>query len=161
MQANDVPENNPHNNEAVIAARNTALNLLARREHSSKELRLKLLHRGFTAETAATVLTGLAAEDLLSETRYAETYTRFRADKGYGPLRIYHELRERGVDKEIIDQILDQHADIWSVNLEHAHNKRFGSALPVDVAERLPRQRFLQQRGFTSEQIKQFFEQLL
>jgi regulatory protein len=156
--ATTAADDNPDLAEAVTAAWDKALNLLARREHSVRELQLKLLQRGFTAETVETVLARLVVEELLSETRYAESYTRMRAGKGYGPLRIYQELRERGIDKEIIEQMLEQHAGDWPANLERAHNKRFGSPLPAGGAERLRRLRFLQQRGFSLEQINRFFD---
>lgn len=140
---------------AVIRAK--ALELLARREHSRLELRQKLLQRGFPDEPVGLVLEQLAAERLLDEGRYAELYACARADKGYGPLRISRELRERGVPEEIVTATLVALEDDWSAKLHDLHRKRFKSHRPADAAGRMQQTRVLRQHGFTLDQIKQFF----
>ncbi|CDI02651.1 putative Regulatory protein recX [Candidatus Competibacter denitrificans Run_A_D11] len=140
---------------AVIRAK--ALELLARREHSRLELRQKLLQRGFPAEPIGLVLEQLAAERLLDEGRYAELYACSRADKGYGPLRIARELRERGVPEEIVTATLAMLEDSWPAKLRDLHHKRFKSHYPADVAGRMQQTRVLRQHGFTLDQIKQLF----
>lgn len=137
--------------------RQTALNLLARREHSVLELRQKLLQRGFPKGLIESVLERLSAEDLLSETRFAETYAHNRVDKGYGPLRIQQELRERGISDAAVSTILSDLDDFWMAKLAQVHRKRFGEKLPVDTAGRSQRVRFLRHRGFTLDQINRLF----
>jgi regulatory protein len=44
------------------------------------------------------------------------------------------------------------------VNAETARHKRFGAPLPQDFAGRARQARFLQQRGFSAEQIRQVFK---
>ena len=92
---------------APAAIRAKALELLARREHSRLELRQKLLQRGFPIERIEPVLDRLIEERLLDEGRYAELYACARADKGYGPLRIARELRERGVPDDAVAAAVD------------------------------------------------------
>lgn len=140
---------------AVIRAK--ALELLARREHSRLELRQKLLQRGFPVEPVGLVLEQLVAERLLDEGRYAELYACSRADKGYGPLRIHRELRERGVPQEIVTATLVMLEDTWSAKLHDLHRKRFKSHRPTDAAGQMQQTRVLRQHGFTLDQIKQFF----
>ncbi len=89
---------------SIIRAK--AIELLVRREHSRLELRQKLMQRGFPAEGIDSALNALAEEGLLNESRYAEIYACSRADKGYGPLRIASELRERGIPQELVEQAL-------------------------------------------------------
>ncbi|MFO1372538.1 MAG: regulatory protein RecX [Candidatus Competibacteraceae bacterium] len=134
-----------------------ALELLARREHSRLELRQKLLQRGYPAQHVEPVLDQLVEERLLDENRYAELYACARADKGYGPLRIARELRERGVPEDVVTATLTTLDECWLPKLRELHRKRFKSLVPADTAGRIQQTRVLRQRGFTLDQIKQLF----
>jgi regulatory protein len=140
------------------AVRAKAIELLARREHSRLELRQKLLQRGYSPELIDPVLERLIEERLLDEGRYAEIYACGRADKGYGPLRIARELRERGVPEDRIAATLATLEDDWLPKLRELHRKRFKSRVPADAAGRLQQTRVLRQHGFTLDQIKHLFE---
>jgi regulatory protein len=141
---------------AIIRAK--GLELLARREHSRLELRQKLIQRGYPAEAVATALEQLVAERLLDECRYAEIYASSRADKGYGPLRIARELRERGIPDELTDAAIAALDEFWIPKLRELHRKRFKSQIPADAAGRMQQTRVLRQHGFTLDQIKVLFE---
>ena len=143
---------------APAAIRAKALELLVRREHSRLELRQKLAQRGFPAAEIETVLEQLTAERLLDEGRYAELYAVHRADKGYGPLRIARELRERGIPDAIVTATLEPLEADWLDKLRQVHRKRCKAQFPSDAAERLQQTRLLRQHGFTLEQIKTYFE---
>lgn len=134
-----------------------ALNLLAYREHSRLELHHKLAQRGFAAALIDPVLERLVEQDLLNESRFAEIYAHSRADKGYGPLRIRMELRERGVPEETISGVLESLDDLWLPKLAELHRKRFAAEWPRSSTEQARRIGFLRQRGFTLEQIKRLF----
>ena len=144
--------------ENIKTVRNVALNLLARREHSQYELQQKLSQRSHSSDVVEIVIERLQQEDLLSDTRYSESYARVRANKGYGPLRIRQELRERGVAKETVAEVLDDITENWLEILQRAHDKKFNSAQLGDATERAKRIRFLQQRGFELDLINQFFK---
>ena len=137
-----------------------ALKLLARREHSATELAHKLRARDCGPEVVWQVLGELQAEGLQSDARFAELYTQQRADKGYGPLRIAQELGQRGVDTELAGELLAQFADEWPERLAAVHRRKFGASVPRDMHERGRRARFLQQRGFSSEQVRALFRML-
>ncbi len=81
-------------NEASV--RLAAMNLLARREHSRREMQRKLGRR-FPPELLDTALNRLQEERLLCDSRFAECFLRQRAGRGFGPQRIRHELRERAL----------------------------------------------------------------
>jgi len=134
--------------------RRTAIQLLARREHTVLELQHKLAQRGFAAPDINRVLDELISEDLINEERYAEVYAHSRADKGYGPLRISRELRERGVSEDIVTAVLSSFDEFWMPKLAALQRKRFGAELPRDIAGQAQQTRFLRYRGFTLEQIK-------
>lgn len=135
--------------------RDTALGLLARREHSLLELHHKLTRRGFDSAAVMPVLQQLIADGWLDEQRFADVYASTRIDKGYGPLRIQRELRERGIDDDIIDNILVNLADLWQPKLQQLCQRRLDA--PKDLADKAKQQRFLRHRGFTFEQINQYF----
>ena len=138
---------------ADIRAR--ALNLLARREHSRLELARKLRQRGMAGADLEQVLDELAAARLLSDTRFAEEYVRSRAGRGYGPVRIRAELRERGIDDAGIQAALAELGEDWCQQARAARQRRFGAEPPADLKERARQSRVLQQRGFSPEQIRQ------
>jgi regulatory protein len=101
------------------------------------------------------VLDALAVERLQSDERHAEAYARQRAGRGYGPLRIAQELRERGVSKELGALAIEAASTDWLASARSARTRRFGSAPPSTAAARAAQMRFLQYRGFPSDIIRQ------
>ena len=134
--------------------RRMALSLLARREHSSRELHFKLTARGCAESDVVAVLATLRGERLLSDDRFAEAYVASRRERGYGPLRIEAELRERGIGDETIAAYLDESERDWLDRARAVREKRFGTALPGSAAEQAKQIRFLNYRGFGSEHIR-------
>lgn len=141
------PETEP-NNPADI--RLSAMNLLARREHSLRELRLKLQRRFGNDPLVDSELQRLADENLQSNTRFAESYCRQRALRGFGPLRVRQEMRDRGLtDLEIVEAFEVVGVD-WNVIAAAAFAKKFGQRGCDDLKEKSRRARFMQYRGFSS-----------
>ena len=141
-----------------IQARKKALDLLARREHATKEIRDKLVDKGIAPQLADETLEKLAAEGLLSDRRFVEAFLEVRKNRGYGPLRIQAELKQRGIDDELIADFIDPGDRQWSDSIRDAWRKRFGDHLPTDLKERARQSRFLHYRGFTGEQISRLFK---
>ena len=131
-----------------------ALSLLARREHSAGELNRKLQERGYDSTAVEAVLSSLEREKLLSDGRFVEEFVAARVRRGSGPMKIREELRGKGVDSGLVEQAMAGHRGGWSAMAEAARRKRFGAALPKDMRERARQARFLQQRGFTMEDIR-------
>lgn len=133
------------------------MNLLARREHSEYELTRKLRTRGFTLEDIQPVIAKLVTEGLLSNKRFVENYIHFRRQKGYGPQRIRAELNERGISEDMIEHHLNIADNAWFTCAHKTWQKRFKGNMPSDFKTRAQQMRFLQYRGFTSEQINSIF----
>lgn len=131
-----------------------ALNLLTRREHSHIELRNKLISKGYNTDDVNAVLCALIAEGLQSDERFAENYTKMRANRGYGSLSIKAELRERGLSDEIINKTINAEDNFWMDNAKKIWRKKFGGKMPSSLQERAKQVRFLQYKGFNTEQIK-------
>ena len=130
------------------------MRLLARREHSSAELRRKLLARGYPADLIDPVLEELAAHNQLNESRYGEEFVHSRVTRGQGPLKIRVELRQRGLSGSQIEQALASAGVHWGRLAVDVRTKRFGAAKPRDFSERAKQGRFLESRGFSSEHIR-------
>lgn len=139
-------------------ARRVALDLLSRREHSALELHRKLAKKSFPADIIIPVLNRLSEEKLLSNERFAECYTRSRRNKGYGPLRIRLELRERGITDEMIEQQLNLVDNAWAQQAKSVWRKRFKGIIPQDRKALAQQMRFLHYRGFASDHLTFIFE---
>jgi len=113
--------------------------------------------RGYDEASIRTVVETLGDEGLQSDNRYTEIYIHSRIEKGFGPVRIVQELREKGVDDELVSlQLAEQQPD-WLQLARKARIKRFGCKLPQDFKEQAKQSRFLQQRGFRGEHIHRLF----
>ena len=128
--------------------------MLARREHSSEELQVKLRARGYPEGLTGEVVAALVREGLASDARFTEALLIARRARGYGPLRIRVELEQKGVSGELIERWLDESGSDWIEQVRRAREKKFGKQQPGDFAERVRQMRFLQQRGYTHDQIK-------
>lgn len=134
--------------------RTAALALLAGRDFARNELAQRLLRRGYPAAIVTAVVEGLAAQRLLSESRFVEQFIRQHAGRGHGPIRIRVELRERGVAQGDIEEGLAAATEDWAGIARETRRKRFGLSPPGDYRERARQARFLQYRGFSAEQVR-------
>ena len=135
------------------------MDLLARREHSELELTRKLASRNIGPELVESTVAALVSEGLLDNVRFTEAFVHSRYQRGQGPHKIRAELRERGVDDGLIAACLDDPELQWSGLIEQVRVKRFGPEQPDDFKERSRQMRFLQQRGFTPEQVAGVFRE--
>ena len=134
--------------DTPAAIRRTAMDLLARREHSYAEMLRKLRQRGAATELAEIELDRLQEQGLLSDERFCEAYVYSRSQRGYGPVRLREELRQRGVAERLIDEVLQDNAWDWGALAQTAFAKRFPEGQATDLKERAKQQRFMQYRGF-------------
>ena len=130
------------------------MDLLARREHGTAELRSKLLARGHDPAEVDPALEALSREGLLSDERFVEAFVHGRIERGQGPVRIRAELRQRGVPDALIDAWLDERDPAWLERAEAVRRRKFGADPPADYREQARQGRFLQYRGFTAEQTR-------
>ena len=125
-----------------------ALGLLARREHSARELKTKLAARGHKVDETAPAIEQLKERRYQSDDRFAVSLARRRAAQGYGPRRIQAELKSHGMtDAAIREAVAAIDAD-WVAIAAAQLRRRHGSGAAVDHAERAARAGFLLRRGF-------------
>jgi len=134
------------------------MRLLARREHSREELRRKLVPKLEPGDDLDAVLDELAAKGWLSDARYAEQAIRSKSRR-YGPVKLAHELRSKGVGDEAIAAAFKAAGHEGDSDLEAIWKSRFRAA-PADDRERARQVRFLQGRGFRLEEILRYMKTL-
>ena len=134
---------NPDN---VVELRARALRLLARREHTRKELEGKLApHAGSSGDVQA-LIAGLKQKNHFSEERYAEERAR-RLSRKYGAARIRQDLKSKGVPDELVERFSSAQDELRRAReiLERKYR-----APATTREEKARRMRFLQSRGFSS-----------
>lgn len=143
-----MPQNNPKpkRERPPTSLRERALKLLARREHSRRELGRKLAAHAEGPAEIERVLDELEARGWLSEHRVVEQVVHARRRR-FGARRIERELLEKGVSEEAVAAALPE---LRAGELEAARavwRRKFGRQ-PRTAAERARQARFLQGRGF-------------
>ncbi|MDO9138952.1 MAG: regulatory protein RecX [Methylobacter sp.] len=136
------------------------LRLLSRREHSQKELLDKLALRGFDRADVQPVLDELARQGWQDDLRYAESYARFRIQKGYGAIRVSYELKQNGIAALDLDAIAQEEAGSWMALIEQVYRKKYTDEVVLERNEWAKRSRFLLHRGFSGAMISTLFDEL-
>ena len=144
--------------QAPKEVRDACLRLLTRREHSQKELLNKLSIKGFDKSELQIAIDVLAEQDWQSDQRFAESYSRYRIKKGYGPIKIAFELQQRGIEDTHVDPVELDLADSWDEIIDSVYLKKYTDDKKLTHKEWLKRNRFLQQRGFNNDMINQLFK---
>lgn len=128
--------------------------LLARREFGVAELELRLLRKWAGANQlearVAQLIDELQSGGALSDSRFAESFTRSRCVRYQGPVKIRAELRQRDVPDAIIEDSLQSREEEW-VELAVAWLASH-CATPLDHDARGKYYRRLVNRGFSHQQ---------
>ena len=128
-----------------------ALNMLIRREHSRLELTKKLQQKEFSDEDITHSISLLIEQKYQSDERFSESFIHMRFGQGKGPILIAFELKDRGIN----DFNLSTYD--WFDLAKEVRRKKFGMNIPADFKEKAKQKRFLQSRGFNSDQINKAF----
>jgi len=131
-----------------------ALALLARREHSARELGAKLARRGHSGDEADDAIRRLREQHYQSDERFATSVARHRAGQGYGPVRIRAELKSHALADAAIREAIAS-LDIDWVASAAAQLRRHGRAKAGSAAAaRAKDAAFLLRRGFDAATVR-------
>ena len=144
------------NDDVFKVVYNKALDIISRREHSQKELTGKLLNKFSEEEIVNSVINNLVEKNLLNDTRYSEAYVVSRKRKGFGPKKIMYELIARGVIENIAYKAIENEGG-WKDAALKVFNKKFKKGKAMDFKELNKQKTFLQNRGFSFEEIDSVF----
>ena len=137
-----------------------AMNLLVKKDYTSKELTDKLTKAGYTENSAGAALAYVASyhyvDDLSYARRYLETYSDRKSIK-----KMQMELRQKGISDELFWQAKDEaQMESEEDTLRYYAQKK---ARSLDLSEEKDRQkllRFLVGRGFSFGDSKEILEEL-
>jgi regulatory protein len=155
-----VNENKDEMHVSAAKINQVCIGLLSRREHSQKELLNKLLEKGYSKDVILLVIEDLVLQGWQCDARYAESYARYRIQKGYGPLWITYELKKKGIDAFVLDEVILKASGSWMELLEQVYIKKYGYELLMDRQEWARRSRFLLHRGFSGAMISALLDHL-
>lgn len=133
--------------------------LLSKREYSQSELSSKAETRQYDETLIEKILKVLVEENYQSDQRYAEMVVRARINKQTGPVKIRMELKQKGVASSIIESALSVSDCDWFELAASCARKKYkpvkeNAGFSEKQKARAKLMRFLQGRGFDSEQIR-------
>lgn len=140
-----------------------ATRLLARREHSARELEQKLKSKGYHPIEIKETLTKCQQLLLQDDRRFAENLYQSRIQQGYGPRRIQQELQAKGIPDELISHLLAQTID-WVSYATQVYEKKLKNIPWTEnstVKIKHKTQQFLLSRGFPFEIIRELLKNKL
>lgn len=93
-------------------AKEKALYLLEHRSHSKKELTEKIARTAASYEAAQAAADRMEELGLVNDEDYARRAARdMFLRKRWGPLRVKQELRQKGIDPQLVDELLAEYDD--------------------------------------------------
>jgi len=134
-----------------------ALYLLEYRDHTKKELTEKIAQTAASREAAEAAAEKMVELGLVNDESYARRYAKELFEhKRFGPMRVRQELRQKGIQPELVDELLDEYDD------PDAFAERIGTVLERKYPgwmedEKVKRRAFaaLQRMGYNYEQIRE------
>lgn len=133
---------------------NKGIELLARREHSARELKSKLARRGIEKNEVDAVLSTLQSKDFQNDARFGEMLVRTRIESGYGARWIIAELKTHGIAETKARELIDAAEPDWPSIVRNQIRRRYGGKWPTNLAERVKRANFLLRRGFDAATVQ-------
>lgn len=141
--------------EETRRARESALTLLGVRARSRKELRVRLQQKGYDPSAVAGALDSLERSGFVDDAEFSQSWVRGRTGgRPMGPNRLAAELRQKGVERELIDealQTIDPEMELelaLTVGRQKVEQMR-GDTPAEKQAARRKLTAMLQRRGFT------------
>lgn len=139
-------------------ALDTAFRLLTRRDHTRRELQVKLRRKGFGAGEVERAVARLDELGYLDDLKTARILAGHLVQKGYGALRIRYALGQKGLDEAIVEKALDGCGDDRTQAIDARRvlkKKRQRLEREADPKKRLHMAyRFLAGRGFPTTVIR-------
>lgn len=129
--------------------------MLSRREYGAKELKARLIAKGYAESSVESVISKLQEIGLQDDARYMEAFVASRLKRGYGLRRIEMELIANGISKPNVTSHLKKMQGNDS-NLQDYYLRKFGAQAPQGAKALARRIRQLQWRGFSIIEIKRF-----
>jgi regulatory protein len=145
-------------------ARAVALDLLARKAWTARDLARRLRRRGAPVDVADAVVADLIARGYVDDRAFAVAWAESRArDRGLGRQRLRQELAARGIDRPLVEAAI-QHAFAETderTRAQLAATRRLAGlrrAAPEQATRRL--HDYLRRRGYSGDVVRQVLRAL-
>ena len=140
----------------MIDCRNYVFKLIEFRDRTEKELRGKLLEKGYDENIIEDEIAFLKDYGYINDARYAQRFVSDAVNlKKWGKIRIRTELLRKGVQGDIVDNAIeDAFCEESDDRLFELMKKRFMNSDFSNIKERNRIFNFYMRRGFTPDEIK-------
>ena len=125
-----------------------AMDMLSRKPVTKKELENKLKDKGYDESVISVAVQELTELGYLNDYDYATLYLDYATEKCYGKKKIVYELTHKGVDPDIIYDVLDSHYKPTAEELSDMIFSKYGSVDCSDLKTKQRIMRFFVSRGF-------------
>lgn len=144
--------NNILNNVQEHRIKEKALNIISYRPRTKKELKDKMKDK-FNEDSIDSVIDRMEESGLLNDEEYAKNYAyHLYQNKGYAVKRIRYELTHKGIDSEIISNVLENEDFDEESNLEKIIEKKNMRNIQDDKEKRRVLS-YLQRLGYSWDKI--------
>ena len=167
LRVNMEVDNNFIENILLAEEENKALNytltLLSYRQRSEKEIYDALKNKGYIDEHINNIISSCRDKNYLNDREFAKSFSNDKINLNkYGPERIKHELKLKGISSSIINDIVDFNRDEQYELAKEVANKKI-SSYKNDDKKAIYRKTsaFLQRRGFSYDIISKVVREVL
>lgn len=148
--------------EELSKAKDQALKYLGYRQRSKKEIVDKLKKMGFEEDIIEDALIYLEEYGLVNDVEFAKSFMRDKINLNkFGPTRIKYELYKKGIDENIVEEVLEEDDDEYSRALTLAKKKL--PSYKNDDKNAIYRKLggFLQRKGYSYDCISKILRELV
>lgn len=128
-----------------------SIRLLSRREYSYKELELRFKN-DYVDSNIDCALQALVNDGYQSDTRFVESFVRYRIGQGQGLNKIRFELKGKGIDSQLLLEAVDVLDPDWYQLAVEVAERKFGGSDLSERKQQAKLMRFIMQRGFSPDQ---------
>jgi len=140
----------------MISIRDYALRLIEFKDRTEKELRDKLKEKNYDWNSIDDEIAFLKSYGYIDDKRYAEHFVSDAINlKKWGKIRIRTELLRKGIDRETVDNTIEDAFEDVDENLVLSQmQSRFKNSDFSNIKERTRIFNFFMRRGFSPDEIK-------
>lgn len=153
--------------DEFYSAKNSAFRFLGNRNHSSFEIKQKLRKKGHSKEIIDKTILDLKRKGFIEDRDFAESFVNSRiTNKKDGIIKIRNDLIKKGVNSEIISEVLNQYVDA-PIHIENAiilatNKYKYLKRKDLDYQKLKGRLfTYLKSKGFTSDIIFQAIDKII
>lgn len=122
--------------------------LLGRREYSKKELYEYLVRKEFPPEESQKAVDHLAERGWQSDERTARMLLNSGSARSYGPARILASARQKGLNPEMVEGVLENAENDWGEQARNAAVRKYGAG-PYAYDIQIKVAGFLARKGYS------------